>query len=409
MNDLFRFILVRLRTDRRGFALIAVLVVMVVLGLIGGAALKLTAGDQKVTRLFADANQADAAAAAGLEHAVAVFQTNGAFPVTATINGYGYNVTQDVDLFDYNGDSVADTVYLAEDGTFNEDGDGEIVYILESTATKDSFKGVQRLRIARRTLTVGAPGALTASSSITLSGNITVDGRNHNASGTTVLDPSSTANTGACTDNKAAVTLADSTESVTAQGSVNMDGNDTFASSTPPYVTDVDSIDFIAPEDVLGLNPGDLDPLIQDAASYTAPTDSIVGLVYVDGDYGAGAAGGSELNGTGILIVHNPLYNPLEHDPTSPYYDAAKASDARYAPANLGNINGGSFHGLVIADKIDRINGNIDITGAVISLSEIDVTLVGNGTAEVKYSCSALQQAGNASSVPPARLSWSAD
>ena len=140
MNDLFRFILVRPRTDRRGFALIAVLVVMVVLGLIGGAALKLTAGDQKVTRLFADANQADAAAAAGLEHAVAVFQTNGAFPVTATINGYGYNVTQDVDLFDYNGDSVADTVYLAEDGTFNEDGDGEIVYILESTATKGSFK-----------------------------------------------------------------------------------------------------------------------------------------------------------------------------------------------------------------------------------------------------------------------------
>ena len=58
MNDLFRFILVRPRTDRRGFALIAVLVVMVVLGLIGGAALKLTAGDQKVTRLFADANQA---------------------------------------------------------------------------------------------------------------------------------------------------------------------------------------------------------------------------------------------------------------------------------------------------------------------------------------------------------------
>ena len=124
---------------------------------------------------------------------------------------------------------------------------------------------------------------------------------------------------------------------------------------------------------------------------------------------GAGAAGGSELNGTGILIVHNPLYNPLEHDPASAYYDAAKASDPRYAPANLGNINGGSFHGLVIADKIDRINGNIDITGAVISLSEIDVTLVGNGTAEVKYSCTALQQAGNASSVPPARLSWSAD
>ena len=125
MNDPFRFILVRPMSDRRGFALIAVLVVMVVLGLIGGAALKLTAGDQKVTRLFADANQADAAAAAGLEHAVAVFQANGAFPVTSTINGYTYTANKSVDLFDYNGDTVADTVYLADDGTFNEAGDGE--------------------------------------------------------------------------------------------------------------------------------------------------------------------------------------------------------------------------------------------------------------------------------------------
>ncbi|MGH7565548.1 MAG: hypothetical protein ACREK2_01840 [Gemmatimonadota bacterium] len=409
MREPARFIRIRPVRDRRGFALIAVLVVMVVLGLIGGASLKLTAGDQKVTRLFSDANQADAAATAGIEHAVAVFQADGAFPVDATINGYSYNVTRVADTFDYSGDAVADTVYLQSDGTLSEDTSGEIVWVLTSTATKGAFKGVQQLRIARRTLTVGAPGALTASSSITLSGNITVDGRNHNASGSTALDPSSTANTGACSENKAAVTLADSTEAVTAQGSVNMDGNDVYASSSPPYVTDVDSIDFITPEDVLGLNAGDLDPLIQDADSYVAPTDSIIGMVYVDGDYGAGAAGGNELNGTGILIVHNPLYNPLEHDITSAFYDAAKASDPAYAPANLGNINGGSFHGLVIADKIDRINGNIDITGAVISLSEIDVTLIGNGTAEIKYSCSALQQASIASTVPPTRLSWSAD
>jgi Tfp pilus assembly protein PilX len=101
MNDPFRFIVTRPRSDRRGFALIAVLVVMVVLGLIGGAALKLTAGDQKVTRLFADANQADGAATAGLEHALAVFQANGAFPVASTINGYSYTVSRAVDMFDY--------------------------------------------------------------------------------------------------------------------------------------------------------------------------------------------------------------------------------------------------------------------------------------------------------------------
>ena len=405
MNDTSRFIPPRPGSDRRGFALIAVLVVMVVLGLIGGAALKLTAGDQKVTRLFADANQADAAAAAGLEHGISVFQNNGAFPFTATINGYSYTVTQAVDLFDYNSDSVADTVFLASDGTYNEAGDGHIVYVLESTATKGSFKAVQRIRVAKRTLTVQAPAALTSNASARLQGNITIDGRNHTVNGS--LD-SDNGHTGACDENKPAVTMTDSTNAVDANGSVNLDGHSDYASADPEYTNTDEGIIYVTPEDVLGLEPGDLDSAAQDAATYVAP-DTLSGLVYVNGDYGAGAAGGNIVNGTGILIVHNPLYNPREHDPADALYDAAKASDARYAPANLGNINGGTFHGLIIADKIDKINGNIDVIGSVVSLSEIDVTIVGAGTARVLYSCSALTQAANSSPLPPARLAWSAD
>ncbi|HET6362453.1 MAG TPA: prepilin-type N-terminal cleavage/methylation domain-containing protein [Gemmatimonadota bacterium] len=405
MNDPFRFILVRPRSDRRGFALIAVLVAMVVLGLIGGAALNLTAGDQKVTRLFADANQADAAAAAGLEHAIAIFQTDGAFPVDSTINGYSYHVTKTEDLFDYDGDSVADTVYLASDGTYNEAGVGYIVYVLESTATKGVFKAVQRIRVSKRTLDIEAPAALTSNASATLQGNITIDGRNHTVNGT--LD-SDNGNTGACDENKPAVTMTDSSNLVDANGSVTLDGHSDYASGDPEYTNTDEGIVYVTPEDVLGLEPGDLDSAAQDAATYVAP-DTLSGLVYVNGDYGSGAAGGNIVNGTGILIVHNPLYNPREHDPADPLYDAAKVSDARYAPANLGNINGGTFHGLIIADRIDKINGNIDVIGSVVSLSEIDVTIVGAGTARVLYSCSALTQAANSSPLPPARLAWSSD
>jgi Tfp pilus assembly protein PilX len=407
MKDPIRFILVRPRNDRRGFALIAVLVAMVVLGLIGGAALNLTAGDQKVTRLFADANQADAAAAAGLEHAIAIFQVDGAFPVDSTINGYGYNVTKEADLFDYNGDTVADTVYLASDGTYNETGDGHIVYVLESTATKGAFKAVQRIRVSKRTLDIQAPSALTTNSSANLTGNITIDGRNHTTNGTLQSD---NGNTGACTENKPAVTVTDSTKTISDQGSVLLNGHSDYVSNDPPYTTKDEGIVYVTPEDVLGLEPGDLDSAIQDADSYTVP-DSISGLVYIDGDYGStGIEGTNTVSGTGILIVHNPLYNPREHDPSDPMYDAAKASNLEvYGPANLGNINGGTFHGLIIADKINRINGNIDIIGAVVSLTEIDITLVGNGTARVLYSCSSLQQAANSSPLPPARLAWSSD
>jgi hypothetical protein len=204
--------------------------------------------------------------------------------------------------------------------------------------------------------------------------------------------------------------LTDTLDTVSAEGSTNLYCNSVYASSLPTECVGKDSnIVYVTPEDVLGLNPGDLDGLIQDAGTYVPPTDSIVGMVYVNGDYGAGAAGGNNVSGTGILIVHNPLYDPRQHDPLDPMFDATIAADARYAPANLGNINGGTFHGLIIADKIDRINGNINVIGGVVSLTEIDVTLVGAGTAEILYSCDGLEQAENSSPLPPTRLSWSAD
>jgi hypothetical protein len=210
-------------------------------------------------------------------------------------------------------------------------------------------------------------------------------------------------------ENKPAIVLTDSTDTVSAGGSSDLSCNPVYDVGNPPCVAKRTNIVYVTPEDVLGLEPGDLDALVQDGDTYVAP-DTIGGLVYVNGDYGSGAAGGNNVTGTGILIVHNPLYNPREHDPADPLYNAAKASNPSvYGPANLGNINGGTFRGLIIADKIDKINGNIDIFGAIVSLSEIDVTKVGAGTAEIKYSCTALQQAGNSFPVPPTRLSWMAN
>ncbi|HEY7473088.1 MAG TPA: prepilin-type N-terminal cleavage/methylation domain-containing protein [Gemmatimonadota bacterium] len=394
--------------DRRGFALIAVLIVMVVLGLIGSAALSLTAGDQKVTRLFADANQADAAATAGLEHAIAVYQTNGTFPLSGTINGYAYTVTLRRDSFNFDGVGGAGPVHLASNGTLNDSGNGNPVVILTSTATKGSYKAVQTMRVAKGTLSVDIDAALTANASITLTGNISVDGRNHTLGGS-LIDGTNTANTGACAENKPAVVLTDSLDFVSAGGSSDLYCNPVYNVGNPPCVAKRPNIVYVSPEDVLGLHPGDLDALIVEGDDYVAP-DTIGGLVYVDGDYGSGAAGGNNVSGTGILIVHNPLYNPREHDPLDPSYNAAKASNpAVYGPRNLGNINGGTFRGLIIADKIDKINGNIGIFGAVVSLSEIDVTKVGAGTADIKYSCAALQAAGGSFPVPPTRLSWAAD
>lgn len=396
------------RHPEAGFAIEIALALLIVLGLIGGAALLMSNADERVAGMYQRSAEIDAAAGAGLERAVVHFQSDGAssgWPVTGSINGYSYAVTIRRDSFDYDADGTAGPVWHDRTAGYNESATGEPVYVLESTATKGAYRAVQRMSVAERRVTLDVPSSLTSNSTINLNGNVMVTGLNHDANGTAV-DATATSYTGTCAENKAAVILTDSLETV-ATSSSNVRGNPAFADSTPAYTVHDTSVRYDSPEDVLGLDPGELDGLRQDASTYVAP-DSIAGIVYVDGDYGSGAAGGNELNGTGVLIVHNPLFDPREHDPTDPMYDPVKAADPAYGPANLGNINGGTFHGAIIADKIDKINGNITILGGVVSLSEVDVTLVGAGTAYIGYSCDSLTRARNASSLPPDRLEWMA-
>jgi len=412
MKRPFRFGSVRGRGD--GFAIIAVLIVVVVLGLIGGAALSLSTGDARVTQLFSRSAEVDAAATAGLEHGAAQFEGvgPGGFPLSDSINGYAYDVTIWADTFDYNVDGVRDTVCLAEDGTFNEDcgATDRTVYVLESTATRGSYVAVQRMRVARLILTPAVPhGALSSNSSIQLTGDIIVDGRNHTIDGA-LVDSLDTSYAKVCEENKPAVMLTDLADTTDVKNAKKNSGptrrgNELFAPTE--YVEKDSTIVYVTPEQILGLDQGDLDLIIQDADTYVLP-DSIVGLVYVDGDYGSKAIDGTNhINGTGMLVVHNPLYDPREHDPSHPMYNASRASDPAYAPANLGNINGGTFHGIVIADKIDKIDGNLTVLGAIIALSNVDATKVGAGTANILYSCEAIQAAGN-SLLPAIRLSWKA-
>jgi type II secretory pathway pseudopilin PulG len=412
MKRPFRFELLRGRCD--GFAIIAVLIVMVVLGLIGGAALSLSTGDARVTQLFSRSAEVDAAATAGLEHGAAQFEGVGigGFPLSASINGYDYIVNIWADTFDYNGDSVRDTVCLAEDGTFNDNEDcgatERIVYVLESTATRGSYVAVQRMRVARLSLIPAVPhGALSSNSSIQLNGDIIVDGRNHTISGA-LVDSTDTSYNKICEENKPAVVLTDmaDTTDVRKNSDVTLRGNERFEPTR--YVEKDSTIVYVTPEQILGLEEESLGRIIQDADTYIVP-DSIVGLIYVDGDYGSKALDGTnKINGTGMLVVHNPLYDPREHDPADPRYDSSKVGNPAYAPANLGNINGGTFHGIIIADKIDKIDGNVEVIGAVISLSRVDFTKVGAGTADIKYSCEAIQAASN-SLLPAIRLSWKAE
>lgn len=73
----------------------------------------------------------------------------------------------------------------------------------------------------------------------------------------------------------------------------------------------------------------------------------------------------------GILVVHNPAFDPDRWDPASPSYDAVYAAKPENAPAAIDTSGGGNFtwNGIIVVDFIRDVNANISVYGGVISLA----------------------------------------
>jgi hypothetical protein len=117
-----------------------------------------------------------------------------------------------------------------------------------------------------------------------------------------------------------------------------------------------------SPEAFLGVPPGSLEKF--KVSNLITPFH---GVVYIDQDAGPVHFG----NSSGILIVHN----------------SSKTATLK--------ANGGTFKGLIICDDIDKINGGLDILGAVVSLSESTGNWNFVGNSSVHYSAQVLDNLQN--------------
>jgi hypothetical protein len=108
-----------------------------------------------------------------------------------------------------------------------------------------------------------------------------------------------------------------------------------------------------SPEAFFGVAPGSLDKFI--VPNLTTPFH---GVRYVTSSVGPVQFG----NSSGILIVHN----------------VSKTAEFKG--------NGGTFKGLLICDNVNRINGEMKLLGAVVTLNENTSAWFGNGQANVLYS-----------------------
>jgi hypothetical protein len=387
-----------------GFVLPAVLVILLALGLVGGAAAMLTSTEVRVAGMTGIGHRADEVAAAGLEHAVAHFGTDGpatGWPVEGEVGGFDYVVSIVADSFDFGSGRAA--VHWSGDRSLNDAGDGQPVWVLTSRAARGPWRASEIMRVTSSGLEIGIDSAIAAGGGFGLTGNATVSGVNVDENGQPV-DPTNPSTAGVCQENKAAFLVEDG-DGVETKGSADLGGNPTYAGNDPPYVVADPSPTPVTPEEVLGLPAGALDDLRRTPAEFAAdPVVPLEGIVYITGDFGTGAGSGPGLDGTGVLIVHNPLFDPREHDPADPLYDPSRVADPRYRPAVLGNKTGGTFRGVVIADRIDVFTGQANVYGSVVTLSRTHESSLA-GKARIQYSCAAVQIASR-TMTRPRRLSW---
>jgi hypothetical protein len=97
------------------------------------------------------------------------------------------------------------------------------------------------------------------------------------------------------------------------------------------------------------------------------------GLFWSRGDYSG------PLDGEGILVVHNPAFDPVKHEASRIAIEEGilvEGRDPLYShldpsrqPARLGVVAGGSFSGVIIADAVGDATTAFTLTGGLITLT----------------------------------------
>lgn len=225
---------------------------------------------------------------------------------------------------------------------------GDQVLIATGTLNTNGVQQTQKvLRATVQSFPLTAPPAAVAIAGVAqTTGNITVDGRDHNASGTLTGAPG-------------IYGISTSSPSFVQSGSSDVGGNGIPPANPANPVTIQVNAPLLptTPEGILGLSPGSLDQY----KTTTPPSSSFSGVVYLTTSWVSANLDGS----TGILIVHNST-----------------------GTTELKNVQG-TFKGLIITDDMVHINANAMVIGAVYGLKSGGVT-IGNGNADVLYSSSVL-------------------
>jgi hypothetical protein len=444
-----------------GFIIILTLLIIFTLTLLGVTAFMNAAIEMKISNNENLANQALYAADMGLQHALTLINTDPAlkaeindprnwtpswrYPSSDYVkeeqfarNGITYQwylrFKRDSDDFNHNRDTDEIVFFNKRFGYLNarfNTGEGfPVVEIISEGFTLAAGRNESgaiagggilssrklALEVGRNRYIPAVQGAITARGSIRLQEKATVDGRAHNTDGE--LCSVYPAPPCICTAAKPGAFMDWGMKAST-------DGTGRFIGSPPTkensgFGTSGRSILPVTPWDALGIPQAEMPPPV----TYEQAVDKLANpvmageIVSIPYDYNGG--------GRGILVVHNPLFDPLTAEcsqagltydllhPSNPrnadcfqpdrltrkHYDSKLDTgnplyDPHYAetlqPAVFFLTGDSVFTGVLIADAV-IMHGTSRINGAVITLGTLTVDL-SYSAPEVRYSCDAVNEA----------------
>jgi len=235
---------------------------------------------------------------------------------------------------------------------------GDSLWIVGEGAENGAKSVIDVIAIVNPYLSINNPpitGAVTAHSKVEVTGNIEVDGNDHDT---------------LCNKVGNGVYGVSSCDSFYLSGSASIGGNGHDLEGKHKFETyrsilveeDVPtSSKFNSPESFLGIPEHSLDSyrssdpdIPQDFRALIYKTVDVQSLHFGD-------------NAAGVLIVHN---------------------DAKNAQLS---VNSGTFKGLIIVDDFTKISGNVEIHGAIVALKDSMVVVDGVGTGMICYSSEVLK------------------
>jgi Tfp pilus assembly protein PilX len=427
MNRIF----IRLRDDQSGMTLMIVMLLLFLLTLLGMTMYFMSSTDLKISRNVYTGTRAFYAAESGLsetigrlnlsstdpEYDAAMYDnppydaasSDWAYSFSGKLdNGDKYEVTigHKVDTEDLDADGDTDEVVTYDKGFFTDAlhyypaaGTGYAIETIRSKGISADGEVVMVLEITKFPMDIKAKGAVSANSTVDLRGNFEANGFDHDMDGNLLPAGTGSDAPGVVTTSDNVVNIIGSSESNGDPPIVDKNNGGGWNPADPAWGIYPNS-----PGDALGLSATEAASFFADA-DYYGPYDGSVGmssplsgLTYITGDYP-----GPKEGGTGILVIHNPNFDPIKYEASKvfdasggatvlPGYDAAYDYTApENQPARLGNYtSNATFKGLIVADLVYKIAGTPTIIGAMVSLSSIDTQTYGTGAAKVLYSSEAL-------------------